>query len=138
MGQEKEEKKADGRVTETDPEKKEQMKRHRERLRGRYLEQGLDSLQDYEVLELLLQFAIPYRDTKDEAKKLIAHFGSLPDVLDASYEEILNANVPRVKETAAATISEAPWTQGKPAAQCTAIRRMKACAFSASMHEERS
>ena len=34
MGQEKEEKKADGRVTETDPEKKEQMKRHRERLRA--------------------------------------------------------------------------------------------------------
>ena len=93
--EEKEEKKADGRVTVTDPEKKEQMKRHRERLRGRYLEQGLDSLQDHEVLELLLQFAIPYRDTKDEAKQLIAHFGSLPDVLDASYEEILNANVKR-------------------------------------------
>ena len=31
----------------------------------------MDSLQDYEVLELLLQFAIPYRDTKGEAKQLI-------------------------------------------------------------------
>ena len=105
MGQDKEAKKTDGRVTTTDPEKKAQMKGHRERLRDRYLEQGLDSLQDYEVLELLLQFAIPQRDTKDEAKKLIAHFGSLPDVLDASYEEILNANVPRVKETAATLIT---------------------------------
>ena len=105
MEQKKEEKKADGRVTVTDPEKKEQMKDHRKRLRDRYLDQGLDSLQDYEVLELLLQFAIPYRDTKDEAKKLIAHFGSLPDVLDASYEEILNANVPRVKDAAATLIT---------------------------------
>lgn len=105
MGQEKEAKKTDGRVTETDPEKKEQMKGHRERLRERYLEHGMDSLQDYEVLELLLQFATPQRDTKDMAKQLIAHFGSLTDVLDAGYEEILNANVPRVKETAATLLT---------------------------------
>ena len=44
MGQEKEAKKTDGRVTETDPLKKEQMKGHRERLRQRYLEHGMDSL----------------------------------------------------------------------------------------------
>ena len=105
MGQDKEAKKTDGRVTETDPLKKEQMMGHRDRLRERYRKDGLDSLQDYEVLELLLQFATPQRDTKNMAKQLIAHFGSLPDVLDASYEEILNANVPRVKETAATLIT---------------------------------
>ena len=105
MGQENAEKKADGRVTMTDPAKREQMKGHRDRLRDRYLKEGMDSLQDYEVLELLLQFAIPYRDTKGEAKQLIDHFGSLPEVLDASYDEILDANIPRVKDVAATLIT---------------------------------
>ena len=105
MGQENADKKADGRVTTTDPAKKEQMKGHRDRLRNRYLEDGLDSLQDYEVLELLLQFAIPQRDTKSEAKQLIAHFGTLPEVLDATYDEILDANIPRVKDAAATLIT---------------------------------
>ena len=86
-------------------EKKEQMKGHRDRLRERYLEEGMDSLQDYEVLELLLQFAIPYRDTKGTAKQLIDHFGSLPEVLDATYDEIIDANIPRVKDTAATLIT---------------------------------
>ena len=105
MGEEKEAKKTDGRVTETDPEKKAQMKDHRKRLRDRYLEHGMDSLQDYEVLELLLQFATPQRDTKEMAKQLIAHFGSLPDVLDASYDEIIGADIPRVRDTAATLLT---------------------------------
>lgn len=89
-----------------DSEKKKQMQGHRNRLRERFLESGLDSFQeDYEVLELLLQFAIPYRDTKGQAKQLLEHFGSLPAVLDASYEELLGANIPRIKETAAALIT---------------------------------
>ena len=95
------------------PEKKDQMKGHRDRLRSRYLKDGLDSLQDYEVLELLLQFAIPYRDTKGEAKQLIEYFGSLPEVLDATYDEILDANVPRVKETAAALITLIKQTENR-------------------------
>ena len=105
MGEEKEAKKTDGRVTETDPEKKAQMKDHRKRLRDRYLEHGMDSLQDYEVLELLLQFATPQRDTKEMAKQLIAHFGSLPEVLDASYDEIIGADIPRVRDTAATLLT---------------------------------
>ncbi len=102
---EKKAEKADQRVTTTDPVKKEHMEGHRNRLRDRYREDGMDSLQDYEVLELLLQFAMPHRDTKEMAKQLIAHFGSLPEVLDASYDEILDANIPRVKDTAATLIT---------------------------------
>ncbi len=92
--------------TEAELERKAQMKGHRDRLRKRYLDEGLDSFrEDYEVLELLLQFAIPYKDTKGAAKKLIGHFGSLPEVLDAPYEELLKADVPNVKETAAVLIT---------------------------------
>jgi DNA repair protein RadC len=57
---------------------------HRERLRKRFLEGGLANLRDYEILELLLTYAIPQRDVKPLAKSLINHFGSFSRVLDAS------------------------------------------------------
>ncbi len=56
---------------------------HRERLRTRFLKDNGSSMPDYEFLELILTFSIPRRDVKDEAKKLIAHFGSLFNVLTA-------------------------------------------------------
>jgi DNA repair protein RadC len=57
---------------------------HRQRLRRRFLQGGPAALQDYELLELLLTFAIPRADVKPLAKSLLAHFGSFPAVLDAS------------------------------------------------------
>jgi DNA repair protein RadC len=57
---------------------------HRARLRQRFLQGGSVALQDYELLELLLTFAIPYSDVKPLAKRLIEHFGSFTRVLDAS------------------------------------------------------
>ena len=44
---------------------------HRDRLRKRFLEQGMDVLQDDQVLELLLFYALPRRDTNDLARKLL-------------------------------------------------------------------
>lgn len=64
---------------------------HRARLRARYRQSGEVALQDYELLELLLTFAIPRRDTKLLAKKLLERFGSLAHVFEAdpaSLEEI--------------------------------------------------
>ncbi len=62
---------------------------HRQRLRSRFLEGGADSLHDYEIIELLLTFAIPYSDVKPLAKRLISHFGSFTQVLDAPFEELV-------------------------------------------------
>jgi len=64
-------------------ETKEYAKGHRERLRARYRQSGEVALQDYELLELLLTFAIPRRDTKLLAKKLLKRFGTLARVLEA-------------------------------------------------------
>ena len=50
---------------------------HRARLRARYRRGGDIALQDYELLELLLTFAIPRSDTKLLAKKLLERFGTL-------------------------------------------------------------
>jgi DNA repair protein RadC len=62
---------------------------HRQRLRNRFLQGGAGSLQDYELLELLLTFAIPYSDVKPLAKGLIANFGSFTQVLDATPQDLM-------------------------------------------------
>lgn len=56
---------------------------HRDRMRGRLLTSGPDSLQDYEMLEMLLFLAIPRRDTKPIAKALLTRFGSFAAVMAA-------------------------------------------------------
>jgi DNA repair protein RadC len=56
---------------------------HRERLRDRFRKGGPDALPDYELLELLLFRALPRRDTKDLAKRLLARFGSFAEVINA-------------------------------------------------------
>lgn len=61
---------------------------HRERLRQRFLQEGLQSFHDHNVLELLLFYSIPMKDTNEEAHALINTFGSLSGVFDASYEEL--------------------------------------------------
>ena len=70
-----------------------QLRGHRNRVRERYLNTGLDTFQDYEALELLLFYAIPRKDTKSTAKNLISRFGSLPAVLDATVEELTEADL---------------------------------------------
>ena len=62
---------------------KEHDKGHRERLRARYRLSGEAALQDYELPELLLMYAIPRRDTKLLAKKLLERFGTLTRVFEA-------------------------------------------------------
>ncbi|MCC0007770.1 MAG: DNA repair protein RadC [Hyphomicrobiaceae bacterium] len=61
---------------------------HRERLRERFERGGADAMPDYELLELVLFRAIPRRDTKDLAKRLIARFGSFAEVINAPSERI--------------------------------------------------
>jgi DNA repair protein RadC len=56
---------------------------HRGRLREKYEKEGASALQDYELLELLLCYSIPHRDTKPYAKGLLEALGSLRRVLEA-------------------------------------------------------
>lgn len=63
-------------------------KGHRERLKRRFLENGLDNFTDIQALELLLFFAIPQKDTNPIAHALLDHFGSLARVLEASPVEL--------------------------------------------------
>lgn len=65
---------------------------HRKRLRERFLKGGLVGFHDYEVVELLLTYAIPRRDVKPLAKLLIKRFGSLNNLFDASADELKAVN----------------------------------------------
>lgn len=56
---------------------------HRGRVRERVLKGGIEPLADYELLELLLFYAIERVDTKPLAKKLLERFGTLGDVFAA-------------------------------------------------------
>ncbi len=56
---------------------------HRARLRTRFLQGGTTAIADHELLELLLFYAIPQKDTKPLAKQLIQQFGSISGVFSA-------------------------------------------------------
>ena len=62
---------------------------HRQRLRERYMRSGIESLADYEVVEMLLCLIIPRIDVKPIAKQLIAKFKNLRGILEAPQEELL-------------------------------------------------
>lgn len=57
--------------------------KHRERLKSKFIDSGLDALHDYEALELLLSFSIPRKDVKPLAKDLLRAFNSIKGVMDA-------------------------------------------------------
>jgi DNA repair protein RadC len=72
---------------------------HRERLRDKFLEHGLDKFKDDEVLELLLTLATPRRDCKQPARELLAKQGGLSGVLDAEPELLAAVKGSRTQRT---------------------------------------
>ncbi len=65
---------------------------HRARLRERFLRNRLDGFHDYEVVELLLTYAIARKDVKTIAKSLLSRFGSLHKLFEAAREELLEVD----------------------------------------------
>ncbi len=74
---------------------------HRERLRKRFLEEGLDTFDDHQILELLLFHAIPRGDTYPIAHRLIRRFGSLSAVFEADPKDV--AGMEGIDDKAAAS-----------------------------------
>jgi len=61
---------------------------HRQRIRERFLKDGLEGFAPHEALELLLYYSIPYKDTNPIAHRLIERFGSLSAALEADYDDL--------------------------------------------------
>ena len=81
-------------------------KDHRKHTKDRFLSEGLDSFEPYNVLELLLFYSIPQKDTNETAHMLINRFGSLSAVFDAPYDDLLT--VPGISEHSATLIKLIP------------------------------
>lgn len=74
-------------------DKKENLhKGHRQRIIKKYMENGIDSLEDHEALEILLFLAFSRQNTNDISHRLIDKFGSLEKVFDADYNDLLLVN----------------------------------------------
>lgn len=70
-------------------EKKNLHKDHRQRVRSRYLNEGIKAMADHNIMELLLFYGVPYKDTNNMAHELVDRFGDLNGVLDAPVEELM-------------------------------------------------
>lgn len=62
--------------------------KHRQRMRQRFLKCGLDAMADHEVLELLLFYAIPRRDTNKIAHRIAEEFKNLHNLFDANAVDV--------------------------------------------------
>lgn len=65
---------------------------HRQRLKARFLNEGLDHFDEKHALELLLFYCVPRMDTNPLAFRLIEHFKSFNGVLDASPSELMEVS----------------------------------------------
>ncbi|MBU4542170.1 MAG: DNA repair protein RadC [Firmicutes bacterium] len=63
-------------------------KGHRQRVKTRVIKEGIDSFEDHQILELLLFYCIPMKDTNELAHALIGHYGSLSGVFDADPRDL--------------------------------------------------
>ncbi len=81
-------------------------KNHRMRLRKRFIKEGLRSFEDHNILELLLFYSIPQKDTNSLAHALLDRFGSLSAVFDAEIDEL--NKVKGIGETSAVLIKLIP------------------------------
>lgn len=61
---------------------------HRERIREKFFNNGIDGFAEYEILELLLTYCIPRKDTKPIAKELLNKFKSLDNVFKVSFDKL--------------------------------------------------
>ncbi len=79
---------------------------HRKRVRERYLTLGEEAFSDHQLLELLLFYALPRKDTNELAHVLLNHFGSLEGVFRATVDEL--CHVEGISESSAALIHLVP------------------------------
>ena len=61
---------------------------HRERVKARFFSEGIDHFADHNLLEMVLFFAIPRKDTNEIAHRLLDRFGSLSGVFEANVRDL--------------------------------------------------
>ena len=87
---------------------------HRLRLKNRFLRNGLSGFEEHEILELLLFFAIPQKNTNDLAHHMIARFDGLKQVLSADPDMLMTCHGISAHST---TLLKLVWELGEWRAQ---------------------
>ena len=72
---------------------------HRERMRKRFRETGFDGFEEHQIIEMLLFYVCPRKDTNELAHILINRFGCIAGILDASYDDL--TSIPGISENTA-------------------------------------
>ena len=88
------------------PEKSISHKDHRARVRETYRKNGIANIPEHNLLEFLLFYSIPRKDTNEIAHRLIDTFGSLNGVFNAGFERL--KEVEGVGESSALLLSSIP------------------------------
>lgn len=65
---------------------------HRSRMKQKFLTFGADAFNDHELLEMLLFFSIPRKNTNPTAHRLLDRFGSLQNVFSASISDLASVD----------------------------------------------
>ena len=99
---------------------------HRDRVKNKYLSIGIDNLYHHEILELLLFYAIPRKDTNEIAHRILEKYNTISGVFEASPQDL--AQISGVGKNAAILISltgdilravQKDKTRGKPVLDST-------------------
>lgn len=80
---------------------------HRNRIKQKFLEHGFQGFHPHEILEFLLFYSTPRRDTNPIAHELIEHYGDISSVFDAPFEELIK--IKGVTENSATLIKSIPY-----------------------------
>ena len=65
---------------------------HRERMREKFVRNGINGFLPHEALEMLLFYPIAYKDTNPLAHLMIEHFGSFTNVMNSTVGELCEVN----------------------------------------------
>ncbi len=63
---------------------------HRQRVKKRFIEQGFDGMEPHQILEMVLFYAIPRKDTNLIAHQLLERYGTLARVCDSPIDSLQN------------------------------------------------
>ena len=66
---------------------------HRQRMKQKFLNHGLDGFSDHEVIELALYYCIPQKDTNIRAHELLEEYGSIANLFDAEYASLRKSHL---------------------------------------------
>lgn len=69
-------------------EKENLHKNHRQRVKNNYINNGIDAFEDHKIIEMLLFYGLPQKDTNEIAHVLMNKFGSISGIMDADIEDL--------------------------------------------------